>query len=91
MKINKLISIDYEIAEKLKKESNASKLINDLLKENYSGGVNTKENMKKRIVEQQKILKNAQKELDVLEPKLEKLNKEASRPRLMSQIPHGTH
>jgi len=38
MKVQKLICIDQEVAENLKQESNASKLVNDLLLNFYHGG-----------------------------------------------------
>jgi len=36
MKINKYISIDYELFHKLQRENNASSIINDLVKEHYN-------------------------------------------------------
>lgn len=35
MKVNKIMSIDVELMEKLQEEDNASKLVNDLLVEHY--------------------------------------------------------
>lgn len=36
MKINKIFSIDLELAQKLAEEDSASKIVNELLKEHYS-------------------------------------------------------
>ena len=37
MKVQKTISIDYELSQKLRKEENASELINSLLIKYYKG------------------------------------------------------
>jgi len=64
MKINKLFSIDVELATELKKEKNASELINNLLKEYYvNGNKFTKVEIQKTILDKENKKVQLNKEL----------------------------
>jgi len=70
MKINKQITIDVEIMEKLRQEDNASALIERLLREHYALGADKKKNLmiQKQIMLQNysKTAKKLKKELKIL-------------------------
>ena len=59
MKVNKMITLDYDIAIKLKKHINASKLINDLLRLKYSGEI---DRLRKRDKMAEKLQKKIEEE-----------------------------
>ena len=76
MKILRSYTLDVEIAERLKKEANASLLINNLLREHYGS---TKENIAERI-------KEMNKELDVINAQsleIHKLEEEKSKQKAL--------
>jgi hypothetical protein len=84
MKGNKLLSLDVELLEKLKKEGNASALINDLLKAHYSGGAMNKEALTKAIVVQEAELAAQKSNLAALRAQM----KEMTRPKTIEERIH---
>lgn len=83
MKINKLMSLDIELIEKLKKEGNASGLVNRLLKAHFEGGKMSKEALEAAIEAKKEELASGKKFLENLEEQLLKINKPKS---LMDRI-----
>ena len=73
MKTTKLISLDIDLVERLKKESNCSELINSLLLDYYG---ENKDFKKIRLMNKIKLIKLQKKELRVEEEKLTKEVKE---------------
>lgn len=63
-----MFNIDGEIAEKLKKETNQSKIVNDLLKNYYIEDVSKEELLNQEVVVKEEITR--------LSKKLEKIRKE---------------
>lgn len=68
MKVNKMFNIDSELVEKLKKEGNQSKIVNELIKNYFLEDVSKEELEKQRVVIKEEILR--------LGKKLEKIEKE---------------
>jgi hypothetical protein len=70
MKTQKILSLDYELVQKLQKENNASALVNFLIKD-YYGGTKTREEIKKelelKIEEHQQTNKDLTDKLKVIE------------------------
>ena len=64
MKTNKLLSLDYELVLKLKKESNASRLINSLLVKHYASTDNPYLEMTKEEREKEKAILLIQQDAD---------------------------
>ena len=78
MKSNRMLTIDHEINLKLGEESNASKLINDLLKAHYGTGKLSKEVVEMSIgIDEQTILK-AKDNITRAKSQLKELNKPKS-------------
>lgn len=80
MKGQKILSLDLEIIEELKKEKNSSKLINDLLRDYFHQSTTLKkeellnklgnlELESKKIQEQMKVLRNKINEFEIREQK----------------------
>jgi hypothetical protein len=68
MKIHKLITLDYDIAEKLKLEDNQSQLINALLREHFDRtnlALMNKEQLETEL-KKELIKRHAQKEIEAL-------------------------
>lgn len=68
MKVTRGFNIDVEIDERLTKEENRSLIVNDLLRKHFA------EDLTKDELETQKI--NTQTQLDILNRKMQKINKE---------------
>lgn len=81
MKINKLMSLDFELVEKLKKEQNASKLVNDLIKQHYSGGQMSKDALRQEIINKKALVAGETHNLKELESQMNEL----TRPKTMAE------
>jgi DNA transposition AAA+ family ATPase len=85
MKTQKLLSLDIELVEKLKKEPNASGVVNDLLKQHYSGMAMSKQAVAHAI-------KTKKAELAVVQHELEELRAmrtEQNKPRSLAERLHN--
>lgn len=69
MKINKTISLDLEIVEKLQKEDNASNLINNLLT-NFFSINKVPEDPRVKLQKMKEFIKEQQEIIDKIEEKL---------------------
>lgn len=71
MKVSKLLSLDYELVNKLKQEENASALVNQLLANHYKDP-RTEEQIIKEV--KKKINKKAQEKIDkeIMKEKIDK-------------------
>ena len=78
MKTSKLLSLDFELVEKLKKEQNASKLVNDLVKAHFRGGQMSKEALTLAIKEKKEELALATHALKELQSQLKEMNRPKS-------------
>ena len=68
MKTNKMISLDVELVERLKKEKNGSKLINSLLEDYYSCGLGLeKKELNDKKVKLSEELKRIEKQVNKVE------------------------
>lgn len=91
MKINITISLDSEIVERLKAESNYSELINKEIKAYYEGVLsNNLKKLKQKQAELKKILKESRKEAKIINQKIEKIETNESKfLRLVKTYPNN--
>lgn len=82
MKVNKIFSIDHELSYKLQQEGHQSQTVNKLLISHFKGTTTIKQTQD-LINTKEQLLKDTQKEIKQLQPKLESLIKQSKKPRII--------
>jgi cysteinyl-tRNA synthetase len=80
MKRFKHFTIDEEIAEELEKEKNASKIVNNLLKDYYNSNSNLKkQELKNKLIQIKEEREKLTNEMEVIEKQIISIEKEENR------------
>jgi len=89
MKVNKVFSLDVEVAEKLQLEKNASKIINHLLTKFFDSGQNLEEEeLKSRIMELEKDLIEKKNHINSMKLRIKRIEeRDKSIKKIFKKIP----